>query len=131
MCIRDSVQSNQKIIEEEPALCLTPQRREELLATAMRLAQLFKVENLATVEFLVDDAGQFYFSEIKSRIQIAHTLAEIVSRIDLVREQIRLEAGEPLAYRQGGRRRPGPGRHVPAPGEGPANRQLPPPRRAR
>lgn len=94
------VQSNQKIIEEEPALCLTPQGREELLATVGQLARLFNLENLTTVEFLVDGDGQFYFSEIKPRIQIAHTLAEMLARLDLVREQIRLEAGEPLGYRQ-------------------------------
>ncbi|WP_374688588.1 acetyl/propionyl/methylcrotonyl-CoA carboxylase subunit alpha [Promineifilum sp.] len=94
------VQSNQKIIEEEPALCLTPERREELLDTAVQLARLFKLQNLSTVEFLVDRAGQFYFSEVKARIQIAHTLAEMLAHIDLVREQIRLEFGEPLGYRQ-------------------------------
>ena len=125
------VQSNQKIIEEEPALCLTPERREELLATAVRLAQLFKVENLATVEFLVDGNGDFFFSEIKSRIQIAHTLAEMLSRIDLVREQIRLEAGEPLAYRQEDVVRRGHAIMCRVQAEDPLNHYLPTPGRLR
>ncbi len=125
------VQSNQKIIEEEPALCLTPERREELLATAIRLAQLFKVENLATVEFLVDGDGAFFFSEIKPRIQIAHTLAEMLSRIDLVREQIRLEAGEPLTYRQEDVVRRGHAIMCRVQAEDPLNHYLPTPGRLR
>jgi len=94
------VQSNQKIVEEEPALCLSDERRAELLETALQVARLFEMQNLGTVEFLVDGNGDFYFSEVKPRIQIAHTLAEMLTRIDLVREQIRLEAGEPLNLRQ-------------------------------
>lgn len=92
--------SNQKIIEEEPALCLPEEQRTQMQETAVQLARLFKVQSLCTVEFLVDDEGEFYFSEIKPRIQIAHTLAEMLTRLDLVREQLRLAAGEPLAYRQ-------------------------------
>ena len=125
------VQSNQKIIEEEPALCLTPERREELLATALRLARLFKLQNLCTVEFLVDDAGDFYFSEIKARIQIAHTLAEILARVDLVREQIRLAAGEALAYRQEDISRRGHAIMCRVQAEDPLNRYLPTPGRLR
>jgi acetyl/propionyl-CoA carboxylase alpha subunit len=125
------VQSNQKIIEEEPALCLTPERRSELLATAMRVAQLFKAQNLSTVEFLVDDAGAFFFSEIKPRIQIAHTLAEMIGRIDLVREQIRLAAGEPLAYRQEDVVRRGHAIMCRVQAEDPLNRYLPTPGRLR
>jgi len=94
------VQRNQKIVEEEPALCLTPAKREALLDTAVRLARLFKLQNLTTIEFLIDGKGDFFFSEIKPRLQIAHTLAEMLARIDLVREQIRLAAGEPLGYVQ-------------------------------
>jgi acetyl/propionyl-CoA carboxylase alpha subunit len=94
------IHSNQKIMEEAPSLCLTPERREALLDTAVRLARLFEYQNVGTVEFLVDAAGDFFFSEIKSRIQIEHTLTEMMTRIDLIREQIRLEAGEPLGYAQ-------------------------------
>lgn len=94
------IQSNQKLVEEAPALCLSPERRAALLETAVRLARLIDYQNVGTVEFLVDGEGQFYFSEIKARIQIEHTLTEMTTRIDLVREQIRLEAGEPLGYEQ-------------------------------
>jgi acetyl-CoA carboxylase biotin carboxylase subunit len=125
------VQSNQKIIEEKPALCLTPERRAGLLATAVRLAQLFKIQNLSTVEFLVDDAGDFFFSEIKARIQIAHTLAEMIGRIDLVREQIRLAAGEPLTYRQEDVIRQGHAIMCRVQAEDPLNRYLPTPGRLR
>ena len=125
------VQSNQKIVEEEPALCLPPEQRSELLATAVRVAQLFKVQNLSTVEFLVDDAGAFFFSEIKARIQIAHTLAEMIGRIDLVREQIRLAAGEPLAYRQEDVVRRGHAIMCRVQAEDPLNRYLPTPGRLR
>lgn len=94
------IHSNQKIVEESPSLCLSPERREVLLETAVQLARLFDYQNVGTVEFLVDTAGEFYFSEIKARIQIEHTLTEMMTRIDLVREQIRLAAGEPLGYAQ-------------------------------
>ena len=94
------IRSNQKIVEESPSLCLSPAQRETLLETAVRLARLFDYQNVGTVEFLVDGAGDFYFSEIKARIQIEHTVTEMTTRIDLVREQIRLAAGEPLGYAQ-------------------------------
>ena len=94
------IHSNQKIVEEAPALCLSAERREALLETAVQLARLFNYQNVGTVEFLVDASGDFYFTEIKARIQIDHTLAEMMTRIDLIREQIRLAAGEPLGYGQ-------------------------------
>lgn len=94
------VHNNQKIVEESPALCLSPAGRAALLEAAVRLAHLFGYQNVGTVEFLVDAAGEFYFSEIKSRIQIEHTLSEMMTRVDLIREQIRLAAGESLGYGQ-------------------------------
>jgi acetyl-CoA carboxylase biotin carboxylase subunit len=94
------IHNNQKIIEEAPALCLTPERRAHLLDTALRLARLFDYCNAGTVEFLVDEEGECYFSEIKARIQIEHTLTEMLTRVDMVREQLRLAGGEPLGLRQ-------------------------------
>ncbi|MCL4805673.1 MAG: ATP-grasp domain-containing protein [Anaerolineae bacterium] len=94
------IHRNQKLVEEAPSLCLSPARRAALLDTALRVARLFNYQNVGTVEFLVDETGEFYFSEIKARIQIEHTLTEMMTRLDLVREQIRLEAGEPLGYSQ-------------------------------
>ena len=94
------IHSNQKIVEEAPALCLSPEQRAALLETAVRLARLFNYQNVGTVEFLVDKSGAFYFSEVKARIQIEHTLTEMMTHRDLVREQIRLAAGQPLGYEQ-------------------------------
>jgi acetyl/propionyl-CoA carboxylase alpha subunit len=91
---------NQKIVEETPAPCLTPAQRAELCQAALDLAALFEIENVVTVEFLVDSAGQFFFTEIKPRIQIEHPLSEMVSGVDLVAMQIRLAAGEALDLRQ-------------------------------
>lgn len=92
--------SNQKIVEESPALCLTPEKRNALLQAAVDLARAHNYRNAGTVEFLVDGAGEFYFTEFKSRIQVEHTLTEMITRIDLIREQIRIAAGEQLELRQ-------------------------------
>lgn len=92
--------SNRKVVEEAPASCLSDRQREELWQMALSIARLFKYENAGTVEFLIDTEGNFYFTEIKARIQVDHVLAEMMTRIDLVREQIRLAAGEPLRRTQ-------------------------------
>jgi acetyl/propionyl-CoA carboxylase alpha subunit len=91
---------NQKIIEESPAPSLTQTQRQHVWQTALELARLFEYQNVGTVEFLVDEGGKIYFAEIKPRIQIEHPLAEMVTQVDLVREQIRLAAGKALALRQ-------------------------------
>jgi acetyl/propionyl-CoA carboxylase alpha subunit len=87
---------NQKVIEEAPAPCLDEEARRKLWSTAVELARAVQVRGVVTVEFLVDAAGVFYFTEIKPRIQTEHPLTEMRTRLDLVREQIRLAAGEPL-----------------------------------
>jgi acetyl/propionyl-CoA carboxylase alpha subunit len=89
-----------KIVEEAPARCLAPKQRHKLWQTALEIARLFQYEGLGTVEFLVDVDGQFFFSEIKARIQVEHALTEMLTRLDLVREQICLAAGESLPVRQ-------------------------------
>jgi acetyl/propionyl-CoA carboxylase alpha subunit len=91
---------NQKLIEETPAPCLSPKQRRELWQAALELARLFELQNVGTVEFVVDQAGEFYFTEIKPRIQIEHPLSEMVTGVDLVSEQIRVAAGEPLSIPQ-------------------------------
>jgi len=91
---------NQKIVEEAPAPCLSPARREEIWRAALELAALFEFENVGTVEFLIDERGDFFFTEIKPRIQIEHSLSEMLARLDIVKEQIRLAAGEPLGMAQ-------------------------------
>jgi acetyl/propionyl-CoA carboxylase alpha subunit len=94
------IAGNQKILEETPAPSLTPELRQRLCDMALALARLFECQNAVTVEFLVDSTGQVYFTEIKARLQMEHPLPEMVSRLDLVREQIRLAAGEPLSLEQ-------------------------------
>jgi acetyl/propionyl-CoA carboxylase alpha subunit len=96
-----SLQSgNQKIVEETPAPSLTIEQRERLWTMAVAIARLFNFQNAGTVEFLLDTAGQFYFTEIKARIQMEHPLTEMVSRVDLVREQIQIAAGQPVTFQQ-------------------------------
>jgi acetyl/propionyl-CoA carboxylase alpha subunit len=91
---------NQKIVEEAPSTSLSSVQREQILQAALEIARQFGLQNTTTVEFLIDAQGQFYFTEIKPRIQIEHSLTEILARVDLVREQIRLAWGEPLGYTQ-------------------------------
>ena len=94
------LQKGLKIVEEAPARCLNQEQRERLWETAVALGRHFNYENLGTVEFLIDSDGEFYFTEFKSRIQVQHPLTEMLSRVDLVREQILVAAGETLALAQ-------------------------------
>lgn len=94
------IRGNQKLIEEAPAVCLSSEQRVELLAAAVQLARLVSYQGVGTVEFLVDEQGRFYFSEIKSRIQIVHPLPEMMSRVDLIELQLRIAAGELLPFEQ-------------------------------
>ncbi|MEW5871875.1 MAG: biotin carboxylase N-terminal domain-containing protein [Chloroflexota bacterium] len=87
---------NQKIVEEAPAPGLTQPQRQHIWQAALELARLFGYENVGTVEFLVDLQGNFYFTEIKPRIQIEHPLTEALTQVDLVSQQIRIAAGQPL-----------------------------------
>lgn len=91
---------NQKLIEEAPARCLTAELRREMGAAAVRAAKAVGYENAGTVEFLLDRDGRFYFCEINTRIQVEHGLTELVTGVDLVRQQIRIAAGLPLGLRQ-------------------------------
>lgn len=92
---------NQKLIEEAPARCLTPGLRERMGQAAVRAAQAVGYENAGTVEFLLDpDGQQFYFMEMNTRIQVEHGITELITGIDLVREQLRIASGLPLSIRQ-------------------------------
>jgi acetyl-CoA carboxylase, biotin carboxylase subunit len=91
---------NRKVLEESPAPSLTEEQREQICATAVDIARLFNYEGLGTVEFLVDESGAFYFTEMKARLQVESPLTEMRAQLDLVREQIRLAYGEPLGYAQ-------------------------------
>jgi acetyl-CoA carboxylase, biotin carboxylase subunit len=91
---------HQKMVEEGPSPALDDASRTALAESALRAVVAAGYENLGTLEFLVDDAGNYYFIEINCRIQVEHPVTEMLSGIDLVVEQIRIAAGEPLGYTQ-------------------------------
>ncbi|HEX5465641.1 MAG TPA: acetyl-CoA carboxylase biotin carboxylase subunit [Candidatus Limnocylindrales bacterium] len=91
---------HQKIVEEAPTPALSAEARTRLCEAALEAVVAAGYENLGTLEFLVDREGDFYFIEINCRIQVEHPITEALSGLDLVREQIRLAAGEPLGYTQ-------------------------------
>ena len=93
---------NQKLIEEAPARCLTPALRKAMGDAAVRAARAVGYENAGTVEFLLDEDGAFYFMEINTRIQVEHGITELITGVDLVRQQIRVAAGLPLGFTQEG-----------------------------
>ncbi len=91
---------HQKLIEIAPSPQLTDEQRALLGDYAVRAAQAVGYVNAGTVEFLMAQDGQFYFMEMNTRLQVEHTVTESITGIDIVQEQIRIAAGEPLGYRQ-------------------------------
>jgi acetyl-CoA carboxylase, biotin carboxylase subunit len=89
---------HQKLIEESPSCALTPETREEMEATAERAARAIGYTNAGTFEFLVGPDGSFYFIELNARLQVEHPVSELVTGIDLVHEQLRVAADEPLSH---------------------------------
>ena len=88
---------NQKVIEECPSPLMTPGLRKKMGSAAVKLAQSVGYQNAGTMEFLVDRQGHYYFIEMNTRIQVEHTITEEVYGCDLVKEQIRIAAGEKLS----------------------------------
>jgi acetyl-CoA carboxylase biotin carboxylase subunit len=91
---------HQKLIEESPAPNLPPDVRRDICDAAVRLVKSANYQNAGTCEFIVDPENKFYFIEVNARIQVEHPVTELVTGIDLVREQIRIAAGEKLRFEQ-------------------------------
>lgn len=91
---------HQKLVEESPSPLLSEETRQELCAAAIRLAKTAGYTSAGTVEFLVDHDQRFYLLEVNARIQVEHPVTEMITGTDLIREQIRIAAGETLSYKQ-------------------------------
>ncbi|HCS54094.1 acetyl-CoA carboxylase biotin carboxylase subunit [uncultured Rubinisphaera sp.] len=91
---------HQKLIEESPAPNLPKSVREDICKSAVRLIKTCGYYNAGTVEFIVDKEHQFYFIEVNARIQVEHPVSEMVTGVDLIKEQIRVAAGEELTLKQ-------------------------------
>jgi acetyl-CoA carboxylase biotin carboxylase subunit len=91
---------HQKLLEEAPSVALTERQRRKLGATVVDAARAVQYTNAGTFEFLMDPAGRFYFLEANTRLQVEHPVTEFVTGVDIVKEQIRIAAGERLSIRQ-------------------------------
>ena len=91
---------HQKVLEESPSPAVSAELRERMGEVAVRAAQAAGYTNAGTVEFLLAPDGNFFFLEVNARLQVEHPVTELVTGIDLVREQIRIACGEPLGYDQ-------------------------------
>ena len=89
---------HQKVLEESPSVALPEATRAKLTAASVRAIEAIGYTNVGTMEYLLDADGQFYFMEMNTRLQVEHPVTELVTGIDLVREQIRIAAGEPLSF---------------------------------
>ncbi|MBQ1240764.1 MAG: acetyl-CoA carboxylase biotin carboxylase subunit [Lachnospiraceae bacterium] len=91
---------HQKVLEEAPSIAISSELRARMGETAVRAAKAVGYENAGTIEFLLDQSGNFYFMEMNTRIQVEHPVTEAVTDIDLIKEQIRIAAGEELSVKQ-------------------------------
>ena len=91
---------HQKVLEEAPSVAISADLRARMGETAVQAAKAVGYENAGTIEFLLDQSGDFYFMEMNTRIQVEHPITEAVTDIDLIKEQIRIAAGEELSVKQ-------------------------------
>src|SRR5919108_3982464 len=119
---------HQKLIEESPSPALTSELREQMEVAAERAARAIDYRNAGTFEFLLGPDGSFYFIELNARLQVEHPVSELVTGIDIVREQLRIAAGECLA-RTGRAERRGHANEGPPNAEDPAQDFVPSPGR--
>jgi len=91
---------HQKLIEEAPSVALTDKQRRKLGATVVDAAKAVQYSNAGTFEFIMDPTGHFYFLEVNTRLQVEHPVTECITGIDIVKEQIRVAAGERLSVKQ-------------------------------
>ncbi len=91
---------HQKVVEEAPSPALDESLRREMGEAAKRIVAAASYKNAGTVEFLLDRDGNYYFMEVNARVQVEHPVTELVTGIDIVKEQIRIAAGEPLSVKQ-------------------------------
>ena len=90
---------HQKLIEEAPSPIMSPELRERMSASALKVAEVSGYTNAGTVEFLYSD-GRYYFMEMNTRLQVEHTITEFITGVDIVRQQIAIAAGESLPFEQ-------------------------------
>lgn len=91
---------NQKVLEEAPSAVMSEELRREMGGTAVKAAKAVNYKNAGTIEFLLDKYGNYYFMEMNTRIQVEHPITEMITGTDLIKEQIRIAAGEKLVLSQ-------------------------------
>ena len=92
---------HQKLLEEAPSVAVTEKMRRKLGGAVVDAARAVQYTNAGTFEFLLDDKGNFFFLEVNTRVQVEHPVTEMITGIDIVKEQIRIAAGERLSFKQG------------------------------
>jgi acetyl-CoA carboxylase, biotin carboxylase subunit len=92
---------HQKLLEEGPSVAVTEKMRRKLGGAVVDAARAVQYTNAGTFEFLLDDKGNFFFLEVNTRVQVEHPVTEFITGIDIVKEQIRIAAGERLSFKQG------------------------------